>query len=519
MKKKLLYSFFAVTLLLTSCNKDLLDITNPNAPTTDTFWKTPEDAQLGLNAAYNMFSKPGSWSRWIYFRYDLTSDEGFSKSPWNALKEWTRFIYFNYNFWPGNGLMWRDHYKAIFRCNQVLDNVPGIEFEDQAEKAQILAQAKFLRAFYYYNLALMFDNVPLVLNVPNLDDNPEQKTEAEVFAQVKLDLQEAANDLPEQWGSSELGRVTKGAALALLGKAHMQMHEWQEAKDAFSWLVEGAGASHYDLVANFRDNFLHTTENNIESVFEIQFSDINPNDPWAASDKPNPNVGSNRAQFFAPRGIGWSDGQVRRWLVDEFKKEPTVDGQIDLRLRYSIFYPEIQSDYPGEKIYGRDWRSRWGSDCFFRKYQRDYYLEREDYYSPINFRVIRYADVLLCYAECLAELSGGAPPALAVQCVDRVRERAGLPKLANSTLYSSVVNSKTDFLKRLQMERTLELCLESVRWADLKRWKLWDSADGLNELISRDPDFTYFVPGKSSRIPIPQSEVDNNPNLNQNPMY
>ncbi|NOY96592.1 MAG: hypothetical protein GXO81_09500 [Chlorobi bacterium] len=234
-----------VTLFFTSCNKDLIDIPNPNAPTTDTFWKTPEDAQLGLNAVYNMFYNGGSWNRWIYFRYDLSSDEGYSKSPWNQLKEWTRFIYFNYNFWPGNGQLWRDHYKAIFRCNQVLTMVPEIEFE--AEKAQILAQAKFLRAFYYYNLALMFDNVPLVLNISKPDDTPEQKTEAEVFAQIKLDLNEAVNDLPEQWGSSELGRPTKGAALALLGKAHMQMHEWQEAKDAFSWLVEGAGASYYGL--------------------------------------------------------------------------------------------------------------------------------------------------------------------------------------------------------------------------------------------------------------------------------
>jgi len=516
MKKILSYSFLVLVLSFVSCDEELIDINNPNSPTTNTFWKTAEDAQIGLDAIYNMFYKPGSWTRWIYFRYDLTSDEGYSRSPWNELKEWTRFIYFNYNFWEGNAWMWRDHYKAIFRCNQVLTYVPEIEFSNASDKAQILAQAKFLRAFYYYNLALMFDNVPLVLTVSNPDDTPEQKTEAEVFAQVKLDLQDAVNDLPEQWGDSDLGRPTKGAALALLGKVHMQMHEWQEAKDAFSWLVGGAGSSYYDLVPNYKDNFMHTTENNIESVFEIQFSDINPG---SDGDVPNPNVGSNRAQFFAPRGIGWCDGQPRRWLVDEYKIESTVAGEIDPRLRASIFYPEMQLDYPGEKIYGRDWETGWGSDCFFRKYQGDYYRDLEDYYSPINFRVIRYADVLLCYAECLTELSGGTPPVLAVECVDRVRERVELPKLENSTLYSGVVNSKADFLKRLQMERSLELCLEGVRWADLKRWNLWDSSDGLNELISRDSDFTNFAVGKSDRMPIPQSEVDNNPNVNQNPMY
>lgn len=516
MKKILLYSLFLLVFLVMSCNEDLIDIENPNFPTTDTFWKTPEDAQIGLNAAYTMFYKPGSWSRWIYFRFDLTSDEGYSQSPWNELKEWTRFIYFNYNFWEGNAWMWRDHYKAIFRCNQVLDYVPEIEFSNQADKDAILAQAKFLRALYYYNLALMFDNVPIVLNASQPDDTPEQSTAAQVYAQVKIDLQEAASALPEQWNAANIGRPTKGAALALLGKVHMQLHEWQEAKDALSWLVEGAGAVHYDLVANYKDNFMHTTENNKESVFEIQFSDVNPR---GDGDVPNQNVGSNRAQFFAPRGIGWSDGQPRRWLVDEYKKEQTVDGDIDPRLRASIFYPELQTDFPGEKIYGRDWEAGWGSDCFFRKYQGDYYRNHEDYYSPINFRVIRYADVLLLYAECLAELSSGTPPALAIDCVNRVRERVNLPKLENSTLYASAVTSKAAFLKRLQMERSLELCLEGVRWADLKRWGLWDSQDGLNELISRDADFTNFVVGKSSRMPLPQTEVDNNPNLEQNPMY
>ncbi len=516
MKKILLYSLFVVLLTSISCNEELIDIPNPNSPTTATFWQSPEDAQVGLDAVYNMFYKPGTWTRWIYFRYDLTSDEGYSQSPWNELKEWTRFIYFNYNFWEGNAWMWRDHYKAIFRCNQVITYVPEIEFKNTGDKDQILAQAKFLRAFYYYNLALMFDNVPLVLNVSSPEDTPEQKTEAEVFAQVILDLEDAVKSLPAQWGTGDLGRPTKGAAYALLGKVHMQMRSWQKAKDALGWLVEGDGKSNYNLVANYKDNFKHTTENNIESVFEIQFSDINPS---GDGDQANPNVGSNRAQFFAPRGIGWCDGQPRRWLVDEYKKETTAAGTIDPRLRVNIFYPEIQTDYPGEKIYGRNWEAGWGSDCFFRKYQGDYYRNREDYYSPINFRFIRYADVLLLYAECLTELSAGTPPALAVECVNRVRERSGLPKLQNSTLYAATVNSKAGFLKRLQMERSLELCYEGVRWADLKRWKLWDTAEGLNELIGRDPDFSNFVVGKSSRMPIPRSEVDNNPNLTQNPLY
>lgn len=502
-----------------SCKESKLEVTNPNVPTAEVFWKSPADAQQGLNAVYTMFYKPGTWTRWIYFRYDLTSDEGFSNSPWTELKEWTRFIYFNYNFWEGNAWIWRDHYKAIFRANQVLGHIDEITFTDENQKKLIVAQAKFLRAFYYFNLAVLFEDVPIVLDISKPDDQPAQKTAADVWAQVKADLTDAVADLPATWPANEVGRPTKGAAYALLGKANMQTGNWQEAKSAFEWLVEGDGKQYYGLVDNYKDNFKHTTENNLESVFEIQFSDANPT---GDGDEPNQNLGTNRAQFFAPRGIGWCDGQPRRWLVDEYKKEKTVDGKIDARLRDNIFYPEIATDFPGEKIYGGDWRTeQWGSDCFFRKYQGDYYRSKEDYYSPINFRVIRYADVLLSYSECLAQLSAGAPPALAIECVNRVRTRASvnLPTLENSTLYSNVVTSKDLFLKRLQMERSLELCYEGVRWMDLKRWKLWDTQAGLNELKSRDEDFNNFVVGKSQRLPIPQSEVDNNPNLNQNSPY
>src|SRR5690606_41813258 len=114
--KKFLSIFIALGLLV-SCK---VDVENPNTITTQTFWKTPQDAQYGINAVYNMFYKPGTFSRWIWFRLDLTSDEGFSQSPWAELKEWTQFTYNNYSFWEGNGWTYRDSYEAIFRANQVL---------------------------------------------------------------------------------------------------------------------------------------------------------------------------------------------------------------------------------------------------------------------------------------------------------------------------------------------------------------------------------------------------------------
>lgn len=495
-------------LAFNACQEEDLDLTNPNALTTEQFWETPNDAELGVNSIYAMFYKDGLWIRWIYFRLDLTSDEGFSSSPWTELADWTRFNYINYNFWEGNGVTWRDTYKAVFRANQVLANVPQIEFEDENRKQQILAEAKFLRALNYYYAALLWENIPLVLEPSRPDDLPQQVSEEELYAQIEKDLNEAFDVLPQQWDASQVGRPTKGAAKAMLAKVYMQQRKWSEAKTALDYLVIGEGAR-YSLVENYEDNFTDINENNSESVFEIQFGDQRRGgtgeDPAAA-------VSSNRAQFFAPRGIGWSDGQARYWLVDAFKQEATVSGEIDTRLESTLFYPSLFEDF-GKKTYGRDWE--WGEEeAWFSKGARDYMRDNEDYYSQVNWRLIRYGDILLRYAEVLNELGMTAD---AYQYVDRVRERSNMAPLAEA--YPEIGNNSDRFLERLKMERVLELAGESTRWADLKRWGDLETQEAVDEIAQRDPDFQNFEVGKNSRLPIPQDEVQNNPNLEQNPQY
>lgn len=516
MKKVIIIAIFSI-FVYSGC-EDNLDLVNPNAPTTTSYWNSPEEAEKGLNAVYHQLYQIGNYSRWIFFRYDLASDEAYSNSPWTELKEWTRFQYVNYNFWEGGSNIWSDHYKAIYRANQVIAHVPDIEFEDQNRKDQIIGEAKFLRALHYFNLAVLWEDVPIVLEPSNPDDQPEQSSQEEVWAQVKKDLTEASEVLPPEWPDNWKGKPTKGAALALLGKANMQTHDWAAAKSAMEWLVEGNGKQYYGLVDNYKDNFTHLNENNIESVFEIQFSDVNRGGKGNGS---NSNLACERAQFFAPRGIGWSDGQPRKWLIDEYKKEMNLDGGYDTRLKNNYFYREMSDDFDdNEMVYGGPWREgQWGDDVFFRKYENDYWRNFEDYYSPINFRVIRYADVLLCYAEILNEINNG-PTALAIECVDRVRQRpsTNLAKLENS-MFASALDSKDAFLKRLQMERSLELCFEAVRWMDLKRWGLLETQEGIDELKQRDPDFEFFEVGRTHRLPIPQIEVENNPNLQQNDPY
>ena len=141
------------------------------------------------------------------------------------------------------------------------------------------------------------------------------------------------------------------------------------------------------------------------------------------------------------------------------------------------------------------------------------------YWNDNNFRSLRLADMLLLYAEVLNELSA-TPSTKVVDCIDRVRGRAGLPKLAASTYYnvSQITANKEAMRSHIKIERALELAFECVRWPDLKRWGI-DNTTTLDELKARDADFNNFVIGKSIRMPIPQSEVDNNPNLEQNDQY
>lgn len=518
--KKIIYIIFAV-FFLSSCD---VNVDNPNTFKVDDYWKTEQHARYGINATYNMFNKPSTFSRWLWFRFDLTSDEGFSESPWAELKEWTRFIYNNYEFGEGNVHTYSGCYQAIFRANQVLTYVPNIEFKDEKEKERILGQAYFLRGLYYSVLAELWGSenpsLGIVLEPSSTGMKPQGHTGAEIYEQAIKDMTEAQKLLPEYWDGDDKGRATKGAALAQRAKCYMQLHKWDEAKNDFYWLVEGDGKKYYDLVGDYFYNFDVDHKNNIESVFEIQYSGKNTGGD--GDFEIDPNLGLNRSQFFAPPNIGWNDGELRPWLVTELKKEKDINDNYDIRLKYTAYYAGQENDFPNnEKIYGRVSNTKlweedgWGGRVFFRKYSTGFYRDFDDYYAPINVRWIRFADVLLMYAECIAESGGDL--AAAVAHVDRVRARVDMPKLAVN--HPEAATNKDKFLKRLQMERVMELASEGHRWADIKRWGLLDTQAGVDELKSRDADFNNFVIGKNSSLPMPSTEVNNNPNIKQNPKY
>jgi hypothetical protein len=510
MKKYIIFGLASV-LSLVSCKRDF-EKANPNAVTTKLFWQSSNDAIKGVNAVYSTFKLTElTYSRFLFYHGMLKSDEGFGSGGDINLNNSMRFNEPNTNAGTMAGT-WRILFVGVFRANQVIANVPNINM-DAILKARIIGEAKFLRALFYYNLTLYYGRPPLMLSPSQPDDQPANATTAQAYEQVAKDLIDAAEALPATYASStDLGRATKGSAYALLGKTYLQEKKYALAATAFEWLITGPGSTLYGLMPNYRDNFIISAENNRESVFEIQFNEnLAESTDNDTDESRQSNTGTSISQFYAPPGVGFADGGARRWLVDEFLQENTANNLIDPRLAVSLLFNNTNSAGPNvTQVYGRTWASRYGNGdnrVWFRKLLNDHWKNQEGFRSPNNYRLIRFADVLLMYAECLNGLDRTTE---AYPFVDRVRLRAGMRTLTISK--PSLL--KLPFLEQLKHERITELTGEGWRWADLLRW-----GDLSPTLATKDADFTGFVVGKHEYYPIPQGDIDLNPNLKQNPNY
>lgn len=509
--------------ILFSCSESkLLDQVNPNQASTATFWKNSDDAIKGLNAAYSGI-QDRRFSLWIRFLTDLSSDEGYSQSPWTDLANISKFIVSDYNL-PMNREPFEAAYQAIYRTNQVLENVPNIKM-DAALQKRVIAEAKLIRAYFYYNMGNIWGNVPLILASQTLSDRPKQATQAEVFAQVIKDCQEAAADLPESYTGQDVGRLHKYSAIALMGKTFMQQRKWAEAAAAFKQIVDKT-PGRFDLMADFKDNFTTLAENNKESLFEIQYYDENESKVGGAVnyDVAGGSESSERAQFFGLRNTngfnkgGWCDGQPTKWLYNEFLKEKDKNGNVDYRLDYTLFYGGSKVKSHGfayedltKLAGGSDYMP--GRDRFWLKYT-NYYQATDSYFSGINDRVIRLADVYLQYAEALNELG---QTAAGIPFANKVRARVNLKELP-------LTMSQADFRLQLRHDRVVELAGETQRFWDMKRYGILgpelagpDAGKKPANESDFDTDFSTFQKNKSELYPIPLYETDANPNIKQNP--
>ncbi|MDR2622069.1 MAG: RagB/SusD family nutrient uptake outer membrane protein [Dysgonamonadaceae bacterium] len=511
--KNFVYLLIAVQVFV-AC-EDILDQRNPNKLDTTNFWRNADDLNSGMNATYRSLRFNGTYRLWLNILYTGRSDEGYSESPAAAMKSYHTFLISNYTY-EAVIFPWLDSYKGVFWANQVLDDAPRIDI-DNVERDRIIGQATFIRGVNFFNIAAVYGRggIPLSAEASVQLSIHEQ---ADIYKQAQKDFETAANLLPEEWeDAKDLGRYTKGSALAMDVKVSAQLHEWDRVKTKCEEIF---ALGIYNLTPVYADNFTETNEYNSESLFEI-----------AQSANSAQQLNSERAHFLGlPCDYGaWSDSFARNVIKIDLEKEKTTDGKTDPRLKSTLFY--YSAETATEKYYTKTW-DEWQLDrskVFWKKFTGwEVTAPIGKDLNGINTRVVRLADIYLMYAEALNELTPG--DAKIVEYINKVRTRVGIPNLENSTVFPGFEasgNSQASIRLQLMHERTTELAGENWRWCDLERWGCFEQENddtangkrGLSWLKSRDVEFNNFVIGKNNRFPIPSRDDVLVKGLDQNPGY
>ncbi len=474
-----------------SCS-DFLEENLEGTYSTDTFYKTAAHAELALAGAYNTisFTSPNN-ALWVFG--DVVSDDAVKGGLSGDLSDVMFLEQFNYS--RANEYLdkiWRQYYEGINRVNFLLYYGDRIEM-DEARKAEIMGEAKFIRAYLYFHLTNIFGNIPLRVE-PML--NPDQNAlavspTADIYTQIVKDLTEAVDGLKPT--PTKVGGASKGAAYGLLAKVKLFQGEWQASLDAIT-LLEGLGL--YELQQVYSNNFRDSTQNNSESIFEIQHLKGQ-----------TPQLGSFLNQYFSPATEnGYYFNQPTQDFVDEF--EVTAGDVVDPRLDYTV-------GREGKKwLNGEDFDPSWSSTGYLGKKHIQPLREvskgtKGD--AGLNYVFMRYAEVLLMKAEALNELGQTTQ---ALDPLNAVRKRARESYLYDEELEGFGVvpvdllpdvtsNSQADVRNAIRHERRVELGMEFHRYFDLMRYGKTAAedalaADGFNFDTKR-----YFL--------IPQSELDTNP--------
>ena len=495
MKKCWVYSGFIALAFFcgTGCKKFLNTEVVGNYPEA-AFYKTSAQAVLAINAAYQPLSFASSQNRlWVFG--DVASDDAEKGGDPGDQGDIGLIDEFNISSINGNlEYEWGLLYEGITRSNIVLAKVPPINM-DADLKARILAEARFLRAWYYFNLVNVFGDVPIVLQPLNADQlQIPQSAAAVVFGTViETDLTDAATHLPSNYTGVDIGRATSGAATALLAKAYLYQGKWDKAATAAQKVI---ASGKYSLTPLYSRNFSANFKNNSESVFEIQH--LTQQDPF---------TGNQLNQWFAPRvDGGYGFNAPTQNFVDEFEK--TAGAVYDPRLDYTVGRDSMPW-YNGE-VFSKDWSP---TGYLTKKHQQPFSeipknLKND---ASINYTDIRYADVLLWYAEALNELGRSAE---VLAPLNAVRKRAresyltdvslpGFGSIPTGLLPDVTYTAQLDLRRAIQHERRVEFGFEFHRFFDIVRY---GEAYALQAMSNR-PNFKYAT---NKHFPIPQSERDRN---------
>lgn len=544
------------SLCLTSCNEsDFLTEINQNEPSSPSFWKNEADASKGLAAVYNQMAEKnyGYYSGYEgYTHLQMRSDDMFptrgeEPSTWQVL---------SFSNTSNTYSVWAPLYKIIQMANVLIYNIEPIEM-DGSKKAEMAAEATFLRGYAYFQLYCNFGRAIIHTKPTGLETGDAfvaLSSKEEVLAQAIADFTTAKASLPEIRPDSELGRITKGAATAMLGKALVWQGKFAEAKSEFESIM-----GKYSLMENYEDNFRDDHEFNKESIWEINYDNFgDEGDSWGGNVGANAYMGNVLAHYFGPQlpnNGGWYKMQPSPWLIKEFISEPREagsDSRWDKRLYTNCFFK--YSDYNDTKadetwfdnfafddfwtlnetgkmsvhpafpeIDGKEGRFIWKKfTCWWN--QNGCTMYNNPGARVNNFRVIRFAEVLLLHAETALETGD-------VQAANNdlqlIRNRAGLP-VKN-------FNSKEAAMEEVRHQNLLELAGECQRWFYLTRWYSYPELKALMQVRKTD-SYTFDedgnrIPGivdtqnfanfqeKHMYLPIPQSEINTNPMAEQSDLW
>ena len=462
------------------------------------FFTSDTNAQLAVNAAYVPLSFRDAASNLLWVLGDVASDDAVKGSNPGDQADFESID--NFNITPLNAAVeaqWKRDYDGIFRCNVVTDGLPETNTAVSPDvRKQAVGQARFLRAYYYFQLTTIYGAVPLRLKV----ETPEElqspaRAPADIYAQVELDCQAAADALPTAWPAADAGRATKGAALALLSKTYLYEKKWAlAAKTAQAVRTLNV----YELLPVFADNFRQATKNNKEAIFSVQHTS-----------GLSPGQGNNLNQWFAPRPQnGYGFFFPTQSLVNNF--EQSAAGVADPRLDYTV-------GRKGHSFFGVPFDTSWTTTGYISKKHLQPLSEIPSTIKGdgnLNFQAIRYAEVLLIEAEASNE---AGDPAATLAALNQVRKRARESYLNDPTLPGTgtvpagllpdiTTNDQSTLRDLIRRERRSEMATEFQRFFDLGRY----GEAYARQALADQPNFNY---ARNRYFPIPQSERDTNKQL------
>ncbi len=491
---------------LYACNEFLTEV-NPNDPNEDGFFIGPKEAIESVNAVYASLQSRGLYKRQYfpieYLAGDFAPTDG-AGAQWEDL--------YNLNIEPINpeitSTLWADAFTGISRANFAMEKVGAMtESEIDPELRQrLIGEAQFLRGVFYFHLVTVFGKVPIIDHVINGSDDPDFKPSrdeiADVWDFIETDFRAAIPALPkfEDYGNDELGRVAKGAAQGFLGKAHLYQEDWEAAVQTFEELLSQPDVyGAYELTDNYNDNFSEATENNGESLFEVQFFGGLGNE-WANDDSGSDTESGYFQTHFSPYEFGnaYPSQEVNNFF------DANLTGN-DVRRFYTIAREgdawngvtvHVTDPGTGEPFFNSRIASV-GGNSGVRKYVSG--VGEPFLQSGNNIRLMRLADVLLMYAEALNE-TGATDQAY--ELINRVRQRAEADPLPAGL-------NQDAFRAAIKAERRLELTFEQFRWLDVIRW-----GDAPTVFADRG-----FQAGKHEYLPVSQGDLLLNENLEQTDGY